>query len=81
MKAMATHFINLLLRLSRISPIVAPFTFRIPISFVRCSAIKAAKERSPKQAIRIANTENIETIFLVLSSASYKRPKSLSKNT
>ena len=32
----------------------APITFRIPISFVRSSAVKAANPYTPRQAIKIA---------------------------
>ena len=33
----------------------APITFRIPISFVRCSAVKAARPNSPSPVITIVS--------------------------
>src|ERR1700722_13659238 len=36
----------------------APITFLIPISLVRCSALKAARPKRPRQEIMIAITVN-----------------------
>jgi CCR4-NOT transcriptional regulation complex NOT5 subunit len=38
---------------------VAPSTFRIPISFVFCSAVNEAKPKIPRHAIKIAKLEKI----------------------
>lgn len=35
-----------------------PSTFLIPISFIRCCAIKVDNPKSPKQAIKIERQEN-----------------------
>lgn len=37
----------------------APKTFRIPISFTRCSAINDANPKSPRKLIKIARIANI----------------------
>lgn len=37
----------------------APITFRIPISLVRCSAVKDAKPNIPRHAMDIARMEKI----------------------
>ncbi len=50
---------------------LAPKTLRMPISFVRCSAIKVERPNKPRQAIRIASTENISTISPMRCSALY----------
>ena len=53
--------------------IVAPNTFRIPISFVRWLAVKDARPKMPKQLIEIASAANTlgqftNTLFLVKQS-------------
>ncbi len=40
----------------------APSTFRMPISFIRCSAAKAESPNNPKQAIRMAIRVKYSTI-------------------
>src|SRR5688500_2347566 len=48
-----------------------PNTFLIPISFVRCSAVKVARPNNPRHAIKIASAENKLKIFPKCESASY----------
>jgi hypothetical protein len=43
----------------------APITLRMPISFVRCSAIKAANPNKPRQVITIANDANMPANRLI----------------
>ena len=37
---------------------VAPSTFRMPISFVRCSAVKAARPNNPSPVMMIVSVAN-----------------------
>lgn len=37
----------------------APSTFLIPISFTRCKVLKVARPKRPRQAIKMANPENM----------------------
>ena len=55
--------------------VLAPKTFLIPISFVRCSAVKAANPNNPKQAIKMAKAaqtakNNMHTCTIQTESAS-----------
>src|SRR5689334_4398601 len=47
----------------------APKTFLIPISFVRCSATKDERPRSPRQLIKIASEPKNDASFPIRSSA------------
>lgn len=47
----------------------APNTFRIPISFVRCAAMKVAKPNNPKPIIKMANKAKTLDKLLICSSA------------
>ncbi len=53
---------------------LAPITFRMPISFVRCSAVKAANPNKPRQAIKITSAvkraDTIPSFFSVRCFAS-----------
>src|SRR5580700_9606994 len=49
----------------------APIIFRMPISFVRCSALKAASPNNPRQEIKIANTVKELMIRDMVNSVSY----------
>src|SRR5215203_5193095 len=51
--------------------ILAPNTFRIPISFVRCSAINAESANKPRQAMIIANTAKLVKMLPVRFTSSY----------
>ena len=62
-KAIKTHFMNLVFNIIITSAMVAPFTFLIPISFVRFSEKKAASPNSPMHAINIAIAEKIKMTF------------------
>ena len=44
--------------------LVAPNTFRMPISFFLCSAEKVASPKAPKQEIRMANSVKIQNKLL-----------------
>jgi len=50
----------------------APCTLRIPISFVRSSAAKAAKPNKPIQDMMMANNEKALNVFPALISVVYK---------
>ena len=45
-------------RITVISETLAPKTFRIPISFVRCSAANDARAKRPRHAMTIERIEN-----------------------
>jgi len=64
-----THAANSLESNNTTCPDVAPNTFRMPISFVRCSATNAAKPNRPIQAIKIATEEKITDTMFVFCSA------------
>jgi hypothetical protein len=50
---------------------LAPNTFRIPISLVLCSAMKADKANKPRQAMIIASTEKLVNIAEVRRTSVY----------
>jgi hypothetical protein len=52
----------------------APSTFLIPISFMRCSALKAANPNNPMQPIKMAMIVNIQIRLPRFSSALYILP-------
>ena len=58
----------------------APRTFRISISFVRCSATKGANPKSPKQLRKIANIVNTLAKLAIRSSDLNFFPYSSSTN-
>src|SRR5690606_41004166 len=53
----------------------APFTFRIPISFRRLSAVYDDNPNNPKQAINTARIEKYWMVFPNLSSFRYRLSK------
>jgi len=58
---------------------LAPNTLRTPISLVRISVVYVARPSSPRQAMKIANDENMENKVLKLKSLLYWRLKSSSR--
>jgi len=42
----------------------APTTLRMPISFIRCSAVKIARPNKPKQEMKMARKEKIICEFI-----------------
>src|SRR5882762_910749 len=63
-----------------ISSTDAPMTFRIPISFIRCSAVKVANPNSPRQEMKIATTEKAVKSLPVRCSVLYIASKLESRN-
>ena len=64
-----------------VSPVTeAPSTLRMPISFVRRSAVYAAKPNKPRQEIKIASIANMPANFPISVSEANNASKSLSAN-
>ena len=61
--AINTHFMNSFISNEAMFDTEAPMTFLMPISFVRCSAIKEAKPNKPRHAM---NTASIVKLFMSL---------------
>ena len=52
-------------------PIEAPKIFRIPISFVRCSAVKMIRPSKPRHEIKMANDAKALEKLLIICSLLY----------
>jgi len=63
MNAIKTRTINSFDNTKEREATEAPITFRIPISFVRCSAVKAANANRLKLAMKMARPENTPNIW------------------
>src|SRR6185312_5319578 len=63
-EAIRTSFKKSFDSMETISPALAPSTFLTPISFARCSAAKVINPSKPRQAIKIARTENVIKIIV-----------------
>src|SRR3546814_7700709 len=61
-------------------PTEAPNAFRMPISFVRCSAVNAVKPKRPRQEIKMASRANEYDSLPTVSSLLYNLENSRSEN-
>src|SRR5690606_38309313 len=66
-----TNFIKSLPSKVTILKVIAPMTFRMPISLVRCSVSKVVKPNNPKMEINTAKPAKKVKMVLTLASASY----------
>src|SRR4051812_12994821 len=78
--AIKTGFRKVFDNIVAISITLAPSTFRIPISFILCSALKADNPNNPMQPTNMAIIVNMERRALSLSSDLYIWSKLSSKN-